>query len=40
MESCNGGIGVGEGLCKLLNGSEEFLPGVIFLDGGIGQVVK
>ncbi len=40
MESCNGGVGISKGLCKLCIGSDEFLRGVIFLDGGIGQVVK
>ncbi len=40
MEACNGGVGVGEGLRESLIGSDEFLHGVIFLDGGIGQVVK
>ncbi len=35
-ELCNGEVGVYEGLCKLLVGSEEFLHDVIFLDGGIG----
>ncbi len=29
-----------KGLCKLLIGSNEFLQGLIFLDGDIGQVVK
>ncbi len=40
MESCNGGVGIGKGICKLLIGSDKFLHGFIFLDGGIGQVVK
>ncbi len=40
MESCNGGVGVGKDLCELLVGSDEFLHRFIFLDGGIGQVVK
>ncbi len=30
MESCNGGVGINEGLCKLLVGSDEFLHSVIF----------
>ncbi len=40
MELCDGGVGVGKGLCKLCVGSDKFLHGVIFLDGNIGQVVK
>ncbi len=40
MELCNGGVDVGKGLCKLCIGSDEFLHGVIILDGGNGQVVK
>jgi hypothetical protein len=40
MESCDGGVGIGKCLCGLLVGSDKFLHGVIFLDGGNGQVVK
>jgi hypothetical protein len=40
MESCDGGIGVSEGLCKFLVVSDRFLHSVVLLDGGIGQVVK
>ncbi len=40
MKSCDGSAGVGEGLRELCVGSDGFLHGVIFLDGGIGQVVK
>ncbi len=40
MESCNGSIGIGKGLGEPLVSSDKFLHGVIFLYGGIGQVVK
>ncbi len=40
MESCDGGVSIGEGLCKFLVGSDKFLHGVVLLDGGIGQVVE
>ena len=40
MESCDGGVGISKYLHKLCIGSDEFLHGVIFLDGDIGQVVK
>ncbi len=36
MESCNGRVGIGKGLCKFLVGSDEFLHGDVLLDGGIG----
>ncbi len=39
-ESCNGGVGISEGFHELCIGSDEFLHGVIFLDGSICQVVK
>ena len=37
-ESCNDGIGIGEGLCKLCVGSDKFLQGVIFLYGGMARL--
>ncbi len=40
MESCDGSVGFGKGLCKFLVGSDKFLHGVVLLDGSIGQVIK